>query len=301
MVAEPKPEIEPDRSFEEWLRKTVEVLCAQRPPLFRFESELRLCQLKAWLLAEGDDLATVRRIAMTFAAAMIGRRMAQVRRKRNGEAPSSHLIIALKNPDFRILFDFAFPPPSNLYSLATGYSMKDVSDWPAADADKIRCLNELTRWRLRLAKTERFKPTPRAGLDAYEAARNPDNDFGITKVKEFHTGRARREAFLYVATTACSEILEITPSPSKILQLLKEQANQTELFKRYFARCQTALELLEEKNPAAATLRAWSGVEAVPLDDVEPITKDEQESIGLYPKPPRPAKTTKRAKRQKAT
>ena len=67
------------------------------------------------------------------------------------------------------------------------------------------------------------------------------------------------------------------------------------------ARCQTALDLLQERNPSGATLRGWSGVDPIPLDDVEPITEHEQDSLGLYPEGRRSAETTKRAKRQKPT
>jgi hypothetical protein len=154
MVTESKPEIEPDQSFEEWLRKTVELLCAKRAPLFRFESELRLCQLKAWLLDDAKDLISVRQTAMTFAAAMIGRRMARIRPKHPHESPTHfppniRLMIAVIDANYGSLLNFAFPPPRHLYSLYTSYSFKQVSDWAAADADKIRCLNELTRWACR--------------------------------------------------------------------------------------------------------------------------------------------------------
>lgn len=316
MVAEQEPEIDLDTSFDEWLRKTVELLCAQRFPLFQLESELRLCQLKAWLLDDvKKDLISVRRTAMTFAAARLAARTNKIRRTRPQEPPSSRLMIALRDPDLGILFDFAFPPPLHLYSLLLeSLSFKQVFDWAAADADEIRCLNDLTRWRLRLAKTEGFKPTLNAGLYAYKAARQAagslpkdtpdkkrDKKHARTTVSGTHRARARREAFLFVATTACPDILEITPNAVKMLRLLNEQAKQTELFQGYFARCQTALELLQIENPSAATLRGWSGVDAIPLDETLPITKDEQESLGLYPEHPRPAKTTKRAKRQKPT
>jgi hypothetical protein len=138
-----------------------------------------------------------------------------------------------------------------------------------------------------------------ADLDAYYAARDPPKDYARNKLKEFHKARARREAFLFVATTACPELLEITPNAVKMLRLLNEQAKQTELFRGYFARCQTALDLLLEKNPSGATLRGWSGVDPIPLDDVEPITEREQDALGLYPEGRRSAKTTKRANRQK--
>ncbi len=312
MVAEHKPEIEPDRSFEEWLRHTVELLCAKRASLFRFERELRLYQLKAWLLGAGNDLSAVRRTAMTFTAAIIGRMMARIRPKRPHHSPGVRLITALS--DQMMLFDFAFPPPRSLYALYESYSFKQLFDRAAEDAKDINCLNELTRWRLRLAKTEGLKPTLNTGLFAYKAARKaagslpkdaPDKKrhkkHARTTVSRVHRARARREAFLFVATTACPYILEITPSAVKMLRLLEEQAKQTELFKGYFARCQTALELLQEKNPSAATLRGWSGVDAIPLDDVEPIAEQERESLGLYPEGRRSAETTKRAKRQKPT
>jgi hypothetical protein len=165
MVAEQEPEIDLDTSFDEWLRKTVELLCAQRPPLFQLESELRLCQRKTWLLDYGDDLNAVQRTAMTFAAARIAARMVQLRRKRRHEPLSSRLIKALRDFDLRSVFDFAFSPTSHLYSLLLeSYSFKQVFDWAAKDADEIRCLNDLTRWRLRLANTEGFRPTLNAGL-----------------------------------------------------------------------------------------------------------------------------------------
>ena len=67
--------------------------------------------------------------------------------------------------DQMMLFNFASPPPLNLYDLLLkSLSFKDVCHWAAKDADEIRCLNELTRWRLRLARTEGFKPTLNAGL-----------------------------------------------------------------------------------------------------------------------------------------
>ena len=301
MAAEQKPEIEPDRSFEEWLRHTVELLCAETAPLFRFERELRLCQIKTWLLDYGDDLNAIQRTAMTFAAAMVGRRMARIQPKLPRKSPSSRLMIALTDPDLRILFNFAFSPPRHLYGLFGCNSFKQVSNWAAEDKDKIRCLNDLTRWRLRLARTEGFRPTLKAGLDAYETARDPAKDYARSKLKEFHTARARREAFLFVATTACPNIMELAPNAAKMLRLLEDQAKQAELFRGYFARCQTALDLLQIENPSAATLRGWSGVDPIPLDDVEPITKEERESLGLYPEGRRSAEATKRAKRQKPT
>lgn len=315
MVSEHKPEIELDTSFDEWLRHTVEVLCAKRPPLFRFERELRLCQLKAWLLDDvKKDLISVRRTAMTFAAARLAARTNKIRRTRPQEPPSSRLMMALRDPDLGILFDFAFPSPFHLYTmLLQSLSFKDVSYWAEKVANDISCLNELTRWRLRLAKTEGFKPTLNAGLYAYKQSRasgrrelpkdtpdkKRDKKHARTTLSGTHRARARREAFLFVATTECRDILEITPNAAKMLRLLEDQAKQTELFKGYLARCQTALELLQEKNPSAATLRGWSGVDAIPLSEILPITKEEQESLGLYPEGRRSAKTTKRAKRQK--
>jgi hypothetical protein len=85
-----------------------------------------------------------------------------------------------------------------------------------------------------------------------------------------------------------------------MLTLLKKQAGQTQLFKVYFARCQTVLSLLRVRNPSAGTLKSWSTVEAISLDEVVALTKEEQERLGLEIKPRRSAATTRRGNRQLA-
>jgi hypothetical protein len=175
------------------------------------------------------------------------------------------------------------------------------------DADKRRCLNQLTYWRLRLAKTDGFKAGVKAGIDAYEAARSvatgtgltpPTKTIGRTILKKVRRERDRREAFLLVADMIFPVISEFTGSRVKMLKMLSNQANQPELFRNYFGRCQTALEALGTDNPSAATLRAWSGVDALPMDDIRPLTEKERESLGIFPSVRRSAETTLRAHRQ---
>jgi hypothetical protein len=93
-------------------------------------------------------------------------------------------------------------------------------------------------------------------------------------------------------------ISEFTGNRGKMLKMLSNQANQPELFRNYFARCQTAVEALGMENPSAATLRAWSGVDPLPMDDILPLTEEERESLGIYPSVRRSAETTLRAHRQ---
>ena len=78
-------------------------------------------------------------------------------------------------------------------------------------------------------------------------------------------------------------ISEFTGNRRKMLKMLSNQAKQPEPFRNYFGRCQTALEALGIDNPSAATLRAWSGVDALPMDDILPLTEEERESLGHIP------------------
>jgi hypothetical protein len=105
-----------DASFEEFFRHMVEVLCGKRDPLFRYERELRLCQLKVWLLEDDDDLKSVQNATMIFAAALISRRMIVLRNKNEG-LPSSVFKRVLRNSGYRTLFNFGFVAPGTLYSL----------------------------------------------------------------------------------------------------------------------------------------------------------------------------------------
>jgi hypothetical protein len=165
-------ELGSDLSFEEFFRNMVEVLCGKRDPLFRYERELRLCQLKIWLLKDDPDFKSVQGATLIFAAALISRRMVVLRKKNLEGLPSAILLRILKNSAYRNLFDFGFIAPRTLYSLALNLSFHDINEMAHTDADKRRCLNELTQWRLRLAKTDGFKAGVKAGIDAYEAARS---------------------------------------------------------------------------------------------------------------------------------
>jgi hypothetical protein len=301
-------EFGPDLSFEEFFRNMVELLCGKRDPLFQFEKELRLCQLKIWLLQDDPDFKSIRDAAMIFAAAMISRRTVVLRKRNPEDLPDSILQKVLSSPEYVTVFNCGFIAPCTLYSLTLKLSFKHIYEMMKDDADKRRCLNQLTYWRLRLAKTSGFEANLTTGLDAYEAACSvvtgtgptpPTKQFGRTILKEIRRKRDRREAFLLVADMMFPIISDLDGSRGKMLKMLESQANQSELFREYFARCQTVLGTLGTENPSAATLRAWSGVDAAPIDGLVPLTEKERESLGTYRHVYRPAETTIRANRQR--
>ena len=157
-------ELGSDLSFEEFFRTMVEVLCGKRDPLFRYERELRLCQLKIWLLQDDPDFISIRDAALIFAAAMISKQIVILRKKNPEDLPSSILLRTLKNSAYRTLFNFGFVTPCTLYSLTLNLSFQHINEMANEDADKRRCLNQLTYWRLRLAKTDGFKAGVKAAL-----------------------------------------------------------------------------------------------------------------------------------------
>jgi hypothetical protein len=176
---------------------------------------------------------------------------------------------------------------------------------------RAMCVHSLERARGRGFTAMQFnfviKAGVNAGIDAYEAARSvateadltlPTKKIGRTNLIKIHSMRARREAFLLVADMIFPVISEFVGSRVKMLKMLSNQAKQPELFRNYFGRCQTALEALGIDNPSAATLRAWSGVDALPMDDILPLTKEERESLGIFASVRRSAETTHRAHRQ---
>jgi hypothetical protein len=163
-------EVGSDPSFEEFFRHVVEVLCGRRDPRFHYERELRLCQLKLWLLQDEPDFKSIQDAAMIFAAAMLSKQMVDLRKQNSEDLPVSILQRILKSSEYRTLFNFGFVSPRTLYSLTLNLSFQHIYEMVDRDADKRRCLNQLTHWRLRLAKTSGYKANVNADLDAYEAA-----------------------------------------------------------------------------------------------------------------------------------
>jgi hypothetical protein len=179
----------------------VEVLCGRRDPGFQYERELRLCQLKLWLLQDDPYFKSIRDAAMIFVAAMLSKKMDVLRKQNSEDPPVSILQRILKSSEYRTLFNFGFVRPRTLYSLTLDLSFQHIDEMVKREADKRRCLNQLTHWRLRLAKTSGYKATLTAGLDAYEAdcseatgegLASPTKGIGRTTLKEIRVARRTR-------------------------------------------------------------------------------------------------------------
>jgi hypothetical protein len=95
---------------------------------------------------------------------MISKQIVILRKKNPEDLPSSILLRILKNSAYRTLFNFGFVTPCTLYSLTLNLSFQHINEMANEDADKRRCLNQLTYWRLRLAKTDGFKAGVKAAL-----------------------------------------------------------------------------------------------------------------------------------------
>jgi hypothetical protein len=303
-----------DPSLEEFLRKSVELLCGRRKVEFQYEKELRLCQFKVWLLEDDKDLNSIRDGGMIFAAMAVSAKMRDMRAKHIGSSPSAILESVLKVPAFRLLFDYGFADPKTLYDLSKKLPVALIHDSALESASDVSSLNMLTLWRLRIAKTVGLTTSLAKGVKAHMTAiedaaeeegkaasvkgKRKDKVLRDTRIREIHRDRVNREAFLYVASGYCPEILDFPRRPGEVLTVLTRQAKEAELFQKYFALCQSALGLLEVKSPSAATLGGWSGVPALPLDDVAAIPDEDQDRLGLKAMERRPAEETKRSRRQ---
>jgi hypothetical protein len=90
------------------------VLSGFRISKFEYEPELRLFQLKIWLLSDDDDSRSLNDSAALFASIMLRRRI-HLHHKRSPEATPSELIDAVfKKQAFRELYDLAFRIPAPL-------------------------------------------------------------------------------------------------------------------------------------------------------------------------------------------
>jgi hypothetical protein len=84
-----------------------------------------------------------------------------------------------------------------------------------------------------------------------------------------------------------------------MLALLDIQVKDAEIFRNYFGRCQSVLSLLRIKNLSAGTLKSWTGVDNVPLDDVVPIPEKDHDWLGVKESKRRSAEQTAKALRQR--
>ena len=90
------------------LANVFRVLSGARDPEFVFEPELRLFQLKIWLLSDDDDTRSLNDSAALFASIMLRRRI-RLDHRRSPKATASELIdTVFKREDYRELYDAAF-------------------------------------------------------------------------------------------------------------------------------------------------------------------------------------------------
>jgi hypothetical protein len=301
-------------SLEHFLGKSIGVLCGTREPDFAYEKQLRLFQFKAWLLTAGSDAIIVRTAGMTYAAAMIARRMGWLRKKYPEDKQSSLLIRALRNSGYRSLYDSTFVSPRTVYNLTDGPSFAVLWKNVNKKQKHIRNLNELTFWRLRIAATEELSCALSNAYNAYDAVRayeaeenlqrgiklDPkDRKYSSATVKTTHEGRESREPFLFTSFRYTQEITELSSNVVDMLKLLDKQVKDSKLFRDYFGRCQTVVSLLDIKSLSAGTLKSWSGVNRIQLDDILPISEEDQNWLGVKDEERRSVEETAKSVRQR--
>ena len=133
------------------------VLSGARDRAFRYEPELRLFQLKVWLLSDDDDSSLIKNSAVLFASIMLRRRIRLDHRDLPEATPSYFISAVLKRKAYRDLYDAAFPYPCTPYSLSLKLSLAKLRREFRESEKEIDHLNRLTELRLRLHATERYQ------------------------------------------------------------------------------------------------------------------------------------------------
>src|SRR5579863_203839 len=105
-----------DESFEEWLGSTVRQLCGRTQLRFTYDQEFRFGQLIIWLAEDYDDLRCVHNATKIISIAMISDKMRSYESADRTASPSTLINMALKDPDYGIIFDLGFSSRKRLYS-----------------------------------------------------------------------------------------------------------------------------------------------------------------------------------------
>ena len=281
------------------LANVFRVLSALRDPEFEFEPELRLFQLKIWLLSDDDDTRSLDEAAALFASIMLRHRI-RLDHRRLPKATASKLIDAVfKREDYRELYDAAFPPPCTPYYLSLNPSLKDLRYEFKKSRDAIDYLNQLNERRLRLHATGKysFSLNQARYLDA-KLKEGQHTKFARTNLSKVRHARQTREALLFVAKYYDPALLQFETKLSQLFNELHEEAANHERFKNLFGRAITALAVLKPKGLTAQQVQEWTRLDPIPLDVIKPFAKAEFEKIGFRPTLRHAAETTRAAKRQ---
>jgi hypothetical protein len=274
------------------------VLSGAQDSEFKFEPELRLFQLKIWLLSDDDDSRSLNESAALFASIML-RRQIQLSHKVSPKTTASELIDRVfKREDCRELYDAAFPPPRTPYYLSLNPSLRDLRYEFKKSRDAIDHLNRLNELRLRLrASGKSFSLNQARDLDA-KLKKGKHTKFARTNLSKVRHARQTREALLFVAKHYDPALLQFETKLVRLSKELREEAANQERFKSLFGRAITVLAVLKPKGLTTQEVREWTQLDSIPLDVIKPFTEAEFKEIGFHPKVRRAAETTRAGKRQ---
>jgi hypothetical protein len=279
------------------LASVFRVVSGARNPKFFLEPELRLFQLKVWLLSEGNK--SLDESAVLFTSIMLRRRI-RLDHRRLPEATSSELIdTVLQREALRQLYDAVFLPPRSPYSFSLKLPLADLRSKFRHSREAIDYLNQLTELRLRLHATEGYPFSLNAAqeLDG-KLPKGTRRGFARTNLAKIHRARQTREAFLFVAKHYDPALLQFQTKVDRLPKELHTEVANRERFKKLFGRAFTALQVLKPKGLTAGQLHEWTQVDPIPLDDViKPFSKAELDEVGFFPTPRRAAETTRAGKR----
>jgi hypothetical protein len=278
-----------------------QLLSAARDPKFVFEPELRLFQLKVWLLSSGKDSKSLNDSAVLFTSIMFRRRIGLDHRQLPGATPSELMDTVFENEIYRELYDVAFPFPLTPYTLSLKLSLGALRSGFGKSQEEIDHLNLLTEIRLRLhAGGHSYSLNEARYLDAKQK-KGMRTKFGRTNLSKVRHARQTREAFLFVAKHHQPGLLKFESKVGPLPKELHEEVTDRERFKKLFGRAITALEVLKPKGLTAEQLRDWTQLDPIPLDDViKPFSKAEFEKVGYTPKLRRIAAVTTHAGKRQA-
>jgi hypothetical protein len=278
------------------------VLSGIRDSKFEYEPELRLFQLKIWLLSDDDDSRSLNDSAALFASIMLRRRIRLQHKRSPGATPSEVIDAVFEKQAFRELYDIAFPYPRTPYFLSLKLSLVHLRGEFKKSRDAIAYLNQLTELRLRLHATEGYPSSLNAALDLDGKFREGTRTgFARTNLAEVHRARQTREAFLFVAKHNASALLQFKTKLDQLFKELHAEVADREPFKKLFGCAINALVVLKPKGLTAGQIREWTRLDPIPLDVIKPFTKSELDMVGFFPTFRRAAETTRASKRQSPT